>query len=261
MNNVLRPRTLGGILGETFKIIGRNFLKLLTIVAPVGVLLSIIVSITVEARAIILEAPFAAIIYIIGARLLFTVAQAFLAGALIHAVSEQHLRQTVSIGRAYRFAWRRLVVLTAVLILIFLPGLLVTMLSRSNAFFSIGFFLVIYLVVRWTFALQIALLEGLGPIDALSSSSDLVHGNWWRVLGILSVLFMIVLIIFYAASYLTTTPLLVTMILAILAAPISFIGTTLIYYDLRVRKEGYNLESLGGELHIKIDNDSHEKNL
>ena len=121
---------------------------------------------------------------------------------------------------------------------------------------------VIYFENYWAFALQAALLEGLGPIDALSRSSALVRGNWWRVLGILIVLFLILLIIRNASFYLAVkAPVIAAIIVSILAVHILAIGMTLLYYDLRVRKEGYNLDSLATELHIKIDNDSHEKNL
>ncbi len=34
------------------------------------------------------------------------------------------------------------------------------------------------------------------------------------------------------------------------AAPVAIIGSTLLYYDLRVRKEGYSLEALAGELGV-----------
>lgn len=203
----------------------------------------------------------------IGARLLFIVAQAFFAGALIHAVSEQYLRQTVHIDRAYRFAWGRLWALAGALILIslllHLGGFLADILSIESRFLAVICFLpVIYFENCWAFAMQAALLEGLGPIDALSSSSALVRGNWWRVLGILLVLFLIALIIRNASFYLSGGALVIAMIIVvILAFPITVIGMTLLYYDLRVRKEGYNLEWLAKELHIKMDSDSHEKNL
>ena len=42
---------------------------------------------------------------------------------------------------------------------------------------------------------------------------------------------------------------------SILVAPIVITSATLLYYDLRVRKEGYSLEALAEELHIKINSD------
>ncbi len=39
---------------------------------------------------------------------------------------------------------------------------------------------------------------------------------------------------------------------AILATPIGIIGATLLYYDLRVRKQGYSLETLATELNAEL---------
>ena len=259
MKSILGPRGLQGILGETFKIYGKNFLRLLVIVAIV--LVPMLPAIETEV------VKYTTFIVVIGMKLLFTVLVAFLYGALIHAVSEQYLRQTIDIGRAYRFAWGRLWAMAGAFIFIFLlihlGGYLVGTLSIKSRFLAaICFLPVIYFKTCWALALQAALLEGLGPIDALSRSSALVRGNWWRVLGILLVLFLIVLIIRNASFYLRGgAPVIATIIVVILAFPIATIGMTLLYYDLRVRKEGYNLDSLATELHIKMDGNSHEKNL
>ena len=259
MNNVLGPRGLQGILGETCKIIDRNFFKLLVITAIVIVPLWI----AIEGTKSLVRLTIAAI----GARLLFTVILSFLGGALIHAVSEQYLRQTIDIGRAYRFAWGRLWAMAGALILIsllfILGSYLAGILSITSRLLAVICFLpVIYFETCWAFALQAALLEGLGPIDAISRSSELVKGNWWRVLGISLVLFLIAIIIIYASFFLRErAPIIAPIIVGILTTPIAAIGMTLLYYDLRVRKEGYNLDSLATELHIKMDSDSHEKNL
>jgi hypothetical protein len=40
---------------------------------------------------------------------------------------------------------------------------------------------------------------------------------------------------------------------SVLVAPINTIANTLLYYDLRVRKEEYSVEALASELHIEVD--------
>jgi|GEM_PF-758267 len=139
---------------------------------------------------------------------------------------------------------------------------------------------VIYLGVTWTFILPTALLEGCGPRAALSHSSALVKQNWWRILGIMLLLLTIVSIIgmiFYmpammgAVSELMTRamsgtmteapPELPTWIMAwavvggtigsIISVPIGMIGITLLYFDLRVRKQGYSLDALANELGLR----------
>lgn len=126
----------------------------------------------------------------------------------------------------------------------------------------------IYLGINWAFVLQTALLEGCGPRAALSHSSELVKRSWWRVLGILLLLIIITVTIIYIPSTIgvgialvasTTLPVTIKamiwigiliwyIVMAILTVPISTIGATLLYFDLRVRKQGYSLDALANEL-------------
>ena len=48
-------------------------------------------------------------------------------------------------------------------------------------------------------------------------------------------------------------PMVGTTIGATLSTPIGVIGYTLLYYDLRVRKQGYTHEVLAGELGVELD--------
>ncbi len=115
----------------------------------------------------------------------------------------------------------------------------------------IGIPFAIYFGVRWTFIWQVALLQGIGPRDALSRSSDLVKGNWWRVVGILFVVGIIAgAISWILGLILGLIPVVGEIIGIILITPIAIIGATLLYYDLRVRREGYNLEKMASELGI-----------
>jgi hypothetical protein len=43
----------------------------------------------------------------------------------------------------------------------------------------------IWLGVRWYFAAQAAVVDGLGPVDALRRSAEVVDARWWRTLGVL----------------------------------------------------------------------------
>ena len=116
----------------------------------------------------------------------------------------------------------------------------------------VGIPFAIYFGVRWTFIWQAALLEGAGPRAALSRSSDVVNGDWWRVVGII---FVVGIIVGAISSVLSFIPIIGTIIGTILSTPIAIAGATLLYYDLRVRKEGYNLEALAEEVNIKLSSD------
>ena len=252
MTRILGPRNLGAILGDTFRIYGENFLRLLAIVAIVEVILGILASVLTlsgiwtEGKIESL-APF----ILIGVILLLgsIVAYPLMQGALIHAISEQHFRRPVSIGRAYRFAWRRIGALIGATIL-------ATLAVLAMAVTIIGIPAAIYFAVTWTFIWQAALLEGFGPRAALSRSSAIVRQNWWRVLGIMLVVGIIAGAI---GAVLEAIPVVGSTIGAtigsILSTPVAITGATLLYYDLRVRKEGYSLEALAEELGTKINSD------
>lgn len=259
MNSTLGPRTLGGILEETFKIYRSNFSRLLAIVAIVQVTMAILVYVSMSQFTITQEEIGSVTSFIPMGIIILAysiVAVPLMVGALIHAVSEQYLRQTIDIGRAYRFAWGRLGALIGAMILVALVilGIPITLTFIGEALrvgpivMVAGFCILIYFLVRWAFIWQAALLEGLSPIAALSRSSALVKKNWWPVLGIMLLLFIITAVI---SAILGIIPVLGNTIGGILSTPIVTIGSTLLYYDLRVRKDGYSLESLKGELNIK----------
>jgi len=274
MTSILGPRNFGDIIGEAFRIYGRNFLKLLAIVAIVEVILVVLGTILnfslwqpiymyiMSGGNIEFLAPFIGTFIVMGIILLvsYIVAYPLMTGALVHAVSEQYLRQTLSIGQAYGFAWRRLLAMIGAGILAFLAVAGIIAICISVATFSwvgwicivIGIVAAVYLMIGWIFLWQAALLEGLGPIAALSRSWALVKGNWWRVFGIMLVVGLIAGAI---SAILGIIPVVGGIIGSILSIPIAITSATLLYYDLRVRKEGYSLEALAEELHIKINGD------
>lgn len=274
VTNTLGPRNIGGILGDTFRIYGSNFLRMIAIVAIVQVLLGIlglvfalsiagVISTFVIGGIESLSAFIGTmVIFIVIFVVISIVGYPLMEGALIHAVSEQYLRQPVSIGQAYRFAWRRLLSMIGAGILAALAvlGILAICISVAIAVSSpvrwilipVGSVAVIYLVVCWIFICQAALLESLGPRAALSRSLALVKRNWWRVLGIMLVVGIITAAI---SAILGLIPLVGSIIGGILSTPIFVVASTLLYYDLRVRKEEYSLEALARELGTMTNSD------
>ncbi len=113
----------------------------------------------------------------------------------------------------------------------------------------IGIPFAIYFGIRWIFIWQAVMVEGVGARDALSRSSEAVKGDWWRVLGIAIVVGIIVWVIGFVVGLIPTVG---STIGVILSTPIGIIGATLLYYDLRVRKQGYSLETLATELNAEL---------
>jgi hypothetical protein len=123
----------------------------------------------------------------------------------------------------------------------------------------------LFFYVRLLLTTQAIVLEGQGPLAGLARSWRLVGQAFWRSLGI----FLLVYAFIYIVSLVVQLPLvvigaffgmllnnsvlyqsiasLVTYGVLILVLPLQFIIFTLLYYDLRIRKEGYDLE-------LKIEN-------
>jgi hypothetical protein len=117
---------------------------------------------------------------------------------------------------------------------------------------ALGFVLLIvpgiWLAVRWYFVTQAVVVDGRRGAAALERSAELVDGSWWRVVGIGLVFNLMVAPIGVAAGagvregaraadsgavFLLGTALVQTVTLSFLA-----LATTLVYFDLRLRREG-----------------------
>lgn len=106
----------------------------------------------------------------------------------------------------------------------------------------------IYLGVRWFMAPQAVVVEKLGPTAAIRRSGDLVQGTWWRVLGI----GLVVALLGSGVGTLLSLPFLLAAAGAdvgalyvigraladTIALPITALGATMLYFDLRARKGG-----------------------
>jgi hypothetical protein len=273
MNRILGPRSLGNMLAETFQIYGRNSVRLLAIVAIVEIILRFMWSIPDFSglEPLLAEGKTGSMGHLIPVGIALLVASvmglSLMQGALIHGVSEQYLRQPIRIGRAFRFAWERLASMAGAMMLAMfvVMGIVVVSIgfpvgSTSKTGYLLvtaGFCVSIYLLVCWSFILQAALLEGVGPVAAISRSTALVRNNWWRVWYMtIAVGFITVAISLIIGVLPTIGPAMGT----ILSTPVFTIGITLLYYDLRARKEEYDLGYLAEELHFSEPSDVSEPN-
>jgi hypothetical protein len=119
---------------------------------------------------------------------------------------------------------------------------------------------VFWVLVRWSVAIPALFAEGIGPVKALGRSWNLVRDNWWRTFGILIIVTIMVSLIQTGLATLfggvaalapglsddiragvVTT---VTTLVDALVGAIQPIAITMLYLDLRVRKEGLDLDQL-----------------
>ena len=117
----------------------------------------------------------------------------------------------------------------------------------------------IWLYVAWAFALPVLLVEGLRGAKALRRSFDLVKGRWWRTFGVIVVGFILAGIIGALVQGVFLIGIVVgpdnDVLVLVLSAIAGVVGLavstpfqaallTVVYFDLRVRKEGFDLELL-----------------
>ena len=122
--------------------------------------------------------------------------------------------------------------------------------------------------VRLLVTTQAIVLEGAGPLAGLGRSWRLVGGSFWRVLGVVVLMALLVYLVAslptsavafvltfsgdpvrnYVRNQVITT--LLQNIGLIVALPLQLAVYTLLYYDLRIRKEGYDLEMLAQQAGI-----------
>lgn len=179
-----------------------------------------------------------------------------LSAALVVAAHDGYLGRGVSAWRSYRSTLRALGrALTAAILAALLAGL--------PAITIVGSPLALYLVVCWAFLGQVALIEGTGGLGALRRSRALVRGSWWRVAAVLLTILLMVALVSLVPAWvlsrlvagllfagLAMPTLVVASLVAVLviatlvgcfALPIFWIATTVLYYDLRVRREAFDL--------------------
>lgn len=199
------------------------------------------------------------------ALLLTLLLQPIATAAMLHVVMEEYKGNRVGIGEAFAYAFSRFLPLLGASIVV---GLMV----------GFGCLLCclpgVYLGVIFAFTSQVVVLERLGVGDALSRSPALVSGYWWRVFGVLLIIIVINVIVQIAVGIplglllppeeiipaengivMKFNPLnhvivvLVSYFVGIIIQSYMAVAVILLYLDIRIRKEGYDLElaALRGE--------------
>ena len=225
----LPPRDVGELVSETFRVYRANFsiFFFISLIAGIPVIIS---PFTPQPVAIIL--PVIGVVFGIMA-----------SAASVSVVHRQLVGWQVTVGQSYSRAFARAPSLigTWVVFIVILAIFLVTI---------VGFF---YFLVRLFFWSQAIMVEGRrGPIEALGRSQDLVRGSWWRVFGI-GVAFVLLFVatgigvVIVGSIFNIFSPVagaVVLIVLEIVITPIGYIGATLVYFDLRVRKERFTVGTL-----------------
>jgi hypothetical protein len=268
----LEPMTVGQILDHAFRLYRSRFLPFVATVAVVYVPLSLLslvgTSLMYSDMGLLGDVQFSGPTgtgFAIGLGVLATTGLMALIGyqlanaALFKSVSAAYLEEDVGVGEAYRS------------ILGHVPSLLGATLLIS-IILLVGYLLFVVPGVIWQlmFALTMPsiVLERCTARAGMERSRELARGNLGKIFGvflgvslvtiILSVLFELpgqLLIQFFRGEHGVAVLVFGTMssmVGSLVATPVSAAATILLYYDLRIRKEGFDLEILARGIGVPL---------
>lgn len=239
----LRPMGLLEIVDQTFRLYRRSFLVFFGIAAVIYVPAGIL-------SAVPEVGMFVSVIFMP----LYLVA----GGALTKAVSDRYLGESVSVGQSYRYVaqrfWPFAVTMLAAYVLV-LAGIPLLIVGAIVFAFWI------------MFVPQVFIIEGKRNFAAVWRSRFLIGKGVWAelivlliIVGVLGALIGLALGVAFGGPTLflagqgkgegTILFGLVYGLIQALVLPINQIATVLLYYDSRIRKEGFDLEMLAKEMGV-----------
>ena len=198
-------------------------------------------------------------------------ASLFAQGATVAAVSDVYLERPAGIGQS--FARLRGNILSILFAMIFMG-------------MAIGFGLILLIVPGIIIAVALSLtipavvIENRTPVDAMKRSWDLTRDGRWRVFTVFVLYFIVSIVVslifelpglimgtvlkFGDPSNVSALPQIVTQIgtffASCLVTPLGTIASSLLYYDQRVRKEGFDLHLMISSLKSKVDGTPYPEN-
>ena len=180
-------------------------------------------------------------------------------GATVEAVSQHYLTGRVRLVACYSHVMTRWFSLLIAFLFLSVPTWIgpFILMKTSWSFAALGLLPVAcYIMVRWFFFAGPLMVEHRQPMASLDRSSQLVGKDGWRIFGVGVVFFLV----WTGASLVLSIPGIVVnsfsepaaellLVLAtIVTLPILWIGSTLVYFDLRQRREGFDKAKLASDL-------------
>jgi len=244
----LEPMTTGMILDRSFRLYMQNFALMVALSAMVNVpLLIFSVGAPLLQQTNIVFACLGALVGLVTVCLSLLIVAPLVTGAATKAIGERFLGNEITAVEALKFAWNYVFTLLLIQIVV---GLIV----------FAGFLLLIVPGIIWGLSYSLV-----SPITVLEKSKDgaairsrswhLVKGHRWKAFGVLVVVFIAQFLpgsvsILIQFSFGLDSPVasavgnMISGIAGLLTYPLTPIAFTLLYYDLRIRKEGFDLEML-----------------
>jgi hypothetical protein len=255
MTTALRPMTVGELLDRCFFLYRKHFFLFVGIAAlPHAVLL------VFQLGGVVLRSEMAAgflawsLAWSLAIMVIYLAVMAVSQGATVMAVSRVHLDHPTSVVESLASIRGRIVYLSLIMI-------------GVGIGIGIGFVLLIVpgiiLSLMWALTIPVAVLEDKGLRDSVARSAELTKGNRGRIF----VIYFLFLVLTYTVMMVWEIPILVmigiftrghnpaqipvwgqlalpigTFLTQCLISPLFTIALSLVYYDQRVRKEGFDLQ-------------------
>jgi hypothetical protein len=265
----LRPLGVGEILDAGIKLYVRHWKPLMLCVAGIALpvqILAVLVMASIDSSSLDTfrsgaapssgdEINWAEAAAFIGIAIATGLGTLLATAACFKAVSDAWLGARPEAGRSLRFGVRRL------------PALIWLSIVMGAGLVLAFFALVlpsIWLFVSWSLAVPALLFERVGAFTAIRRSFALVRGRWWPTFGALLVGYLLASIVAGIvqlvpegiASAVASDSVVADAIAAVVGGTVSaMIATpytaailTLLYFDQRVRKEGFDLQRLADGL-------------
>jgi len=266
----IRPMSLGEVLDRTFSLYKNNFWVLAGIITvPMLVKFVYLVGLEWFQRAAIRgvgagAGPSIGMLVtgifgvFVAAIITWVLTSAATAGTII-AVSEIYLGRTITVKEAYRPVRQKIFRLLG---LIFVTGL---MCGAGLIFLIIPG---IYLFCKTALVTPVMMLEDDDLGGSISRSFDLTKDFFWQIF----LIFLLVFVMQWVAGMILVVPVTITVavmkmqtipfglavlqhlgefLTEVLITPIGTIAISLMYYNLRVRKEAFDLQHLMGSLDVQ----------
>lgn len=255
----LRPLGVGEILDAGFRLVRRRFGTLvvctLVVATPLTVISTLLQlstdpeSFDFSSDGTTADAEGSAIAASLISNVIQYVMIVLIVAACFRAVSAAYLGQEVRARESLRFAVTRMIPLLVALLLVTLaliPAFLLLLVPG------------IWLGVRLSMTFPAIVFERLGPLAGMARSFRLVKGHWWRTFGVFLVAVLLMFVLSFALGAVlgivtgvvapgsealaAVVMAVVTILVSAALYPVWAAITAVLYYDLRVRKEGFDLE-------------------
>ena len=258
----LRPLEIGDLLDETFRMYRRHFLLfggisvILSIptAALVGLALGSFYSALQQSQGQISDFSFVTPLLssLAVGLVVYLVLLPFTMGAVMYAACESALGRPVTAGGVFRGVLRRYFPLLGYWVLFYVSLYVALLLCIAPVI------LWTWIFVLWVVVTPAMFVENISLGAAMGRSRRLVEGRWWRTFLILFLMLILWYVVQFALSaFLQLGQLLLQLVVSpfissaiatasgqvvgALVDPLLQIAIVLVYFDLRVRKEGLDL--------------------